>query len=337
MRFYAGLGAGDLPTLIDRARKAEESGMHGLWEEQLNGTPFVNLAAVASSTKTLKLGSGIALAFTRSPLETALTALDMDLLTNGRFILGLGSGVQRLVEYWHGVPYGKPAPHLKENIQLVRMIMAKAHTGEPIKFTGEYYKVSIMGWQRPIKPVREKIPIYLAAVQAGMARLAGEECDGLLGHIIWSPKWIREVIIPNVEIGLGRSGRTRKDIELSVPLIVIISKDRKQARYDAAREIAFFATVKTYQPLFEAHGFGKITLQIQDTFKKEGHTPKLVELISDDMIDAFTVVGTVDEVQKRLHVFNDLVDAIAVEVPGFHMTSDQSEEYRKAIFETFTN
>jgi len=173
MRFYAGLGAGDLPTLIDRARKAEESGMHGLWEEQLNGTPFVNLAAVASSTKTLKLGSGIALAFTRSPLETALTALDMDLLTNGRFILGLGSGVQRLVEYWHGVPYGKPAPHLKENIQLVRMIMAKAHTGEPIKFTGEYYKVSIMGWQRPIKPVREKIPIYLAAVQAGATQVQG--------------------------------------------------------------------------------------------------------------------------------------------------------------------
>lgn len=335
MRIYAGLGSGNAATLIERAKLAESAGMDGVWEEQLNGTPFVPLAAVAGSTKKITLGTSIALAFTRSPLETALTALDMDLLSDGRFILGLGSGVQRLVEKWHGVNYGKAFPHLKETVATVRMIIENAHTGKPMQFKGEYYDLNIAGWRRPIKPVRPKIPIYVAGVQEGMARLAGQIADGMLGHIIWSPFWINKVILPNVAIGLERSGRKRSDIELVVPLVVIISNDRQQARHDAAREVGFFGTVRTYQPLFEAHGFGKITSEIQNIFRAEGHSDKIATLVTDDMIDAFTVVGTADEVRAKIAGFKDLVDGIMVEVPGFHMDNAMSNEYRKAIFETF--
>lgn len=335
MQIYSGLGTGDAKTLIERAKMAESVGMDGLWAEHLNATPFVSLAAVAAETKRMTLGTSIALAFTRSPLETALTALDMDAITNGRFILGLGSGVQRLVERWHGVEYGKAVPHLKEVVQSVRLIMQKAHTGEPMKYEGKYCNVNIVGWTRPMKPVRDEIPIYLAGVQAGMARLAGEVAQGLLGHIIWSPFWIKDVIFPNIEIGLKRSGRKRSDIQLMVPLVVIISKDRKEARHDARNEVAFFATVRTYQPLFEAHGFGDVTTKIQETFRAEGHGEKVTSLVTEEMIDAFTVVGTVDDVQKRIAQFTDLVDGIMVEVPGFHMENDKTEDYRKAIFETF--
>ena len=335
MRLYAGIGTGDAKALVERAKLAESVGMDGVWAEQLNGTSFVPLASVAAATERISLGTSIALAFTRSPLETALTALDMDVLTNGRFILGLGTGVQRLVELWHGVNYGTAVPHLRETVQVVRVIMEKASKGETIAYKGEYYDINIRGWTRPMQPVREKIPVYLAGVQSGMARLAGDLADGLLGHIIWSPYWIKEVIHPNVAKGLERSGRKRSDIELITPLVVIISKDKKQARHDAAREVAFFSTVRTYQPLFEAHGFGKITSEIQQIFRSEGHSEKMGELVTDDMIDAFTIVGDVDAVRKKIAGFNDLVDGLMIEVPGFHMDAEKTEEYRMAIFETF--
>ncbi|MBM4405504.1 MAG: LLM class flavin-dependent oxidoreductase [Chloroflexi bacterium] len=338
MKIYAGLGSGTAAQLIERAKTAESAGMDGVWAEQLNGgAPFVPLATVAGHTSRIQLGTSIALAFTRSPLETALTALDMDYISGGRFNLGLGSGVQRLVEMWHGVKnYGKAVPHLRQTVELVRMIIKDAHTGKPITYQSEYYDVKVVGWRRPIAPVRERIPIYLAGVQGGMARLAGEVAEGMLGHIIWSPYWIKEVIHPNVKIGLDRAGRKRSDIELTVPLVVIISKDRKAARHDAAREVGFFSTVRTYQPLFEAHGFGKLTTEIQQIFKTEGgHSPKIAQLVTDEMIDAFTVVGTVDEVRKKIAVFKDLVDGIMVEVPGFHMDSEKTNEYRTALFETF--
>ena len=335
MRLYAGLGTGDAKTLAERASMAESAGMDGVWAEQLNSTPFVQLAAAASSTEKLQLGTSIAYAFTRSPLETALTALDMDVISNGRFALGLGTGVQRLVEAWHSAPYGKAIAHLRECVEAVRLIIRKASAGEPIKYQGEYYNINIVGWTRPTKPVRDDIPVYLAAVQEGMTRLAGRIADGVLGHIIWSPFWIREVIHPNIKKGLDQAGRQRSDIEIVTPLVVIISKDRAQARRDAAREVAFFSTVRTYQPLFDAHGFGEITTQIQQIFRKEGHSEKMADLVTDDMIEAFTVVGDVDQVRKKVSVFKDLVDGIMVEVPGFHMDVEKTDDYRKAIFETF--
>ena len=121
-----------------------------------------------------------------------------------------------------------------------------------------------------------------------------------------------------------------------VPLVVIVSRDEKEARMDAAREVAFFSTVRTYQPLMEAHGFGKITEEIQKRFREHGHSEAIWELVTDDMIDAFTVVGNVDRVSKKMKSFEPLVDAIMVEVPGFHLDTEKNEDYRKAIFETFS-
>src|SRR3972149_394907 len=133
-------GAG--PDLLPVAKRAESLGLDTLWSQELHSTPFVPLAAVAAHVRRVRLGSGIALAFVRSPLETALTALDMDALTDGRFMLGLGTGVQRLNERWHGVQnYGRPAPHLKECVQAVRMIIEKAHLGQPLRYKGQYYDI----------------------------------------------------------------------------------------------------------------------------------------------------------------------------------------------------
>ena len=187
----------DPEALIAIARKIEDAGFDSAWSNELFTSPFVPLAAVASHTSNIKLGSSIAYGFTRSPLETVITSLDLDAVTNGRFILGLGSGVRRLNEMWHGVPdYGRPATHLKECVRAIRAIVDGVTSGEPVRFKGEYYDIDMRGWEGPHKPVNGSIPIYMAAVRDGMLRAAGDVADGVLGFPMWSLQWIKEMVLP---------------------------------------------------------------------------------------------------------------------------------------------
>ena len=212
--------------------------------------PFLPLASAATGTSRITLGTSIALAFVRSPWVTALSALDLDILSGGRFILGLGTGLKRLNERWHGVAYGKPTPHIRECVKVIRLITERAHIGEPIRFSGQYYDVDIQGWQRPVMPVRERIPIYLAGVREGMIRTAAEVADGLLGHPIYSQRWINDVVLPSVARGLRDSARKREDFQLCLFVCCAVDNDVAAARRAAAATIAFYATVNTYEPLF---------------------------------------------------------------------------------------
>src|SRR2546425_9977849 len=148
-RCSLGTSCGEAASLARMAAQAEAAGFETLWTSEMFHDPFLPLAAAASSTSRIGLGTSIALAFVRSPWVTALSALDLDVLSSGRFILGLGTGLKRLNERWHGVAYGKPTPHIRECVQVIRMITERAHTGEPIRFSGQYYDVDIQGWRRP--------------------------------------------------------------------------------------------------------------------------------------------------------------------------------------------
>ena len=217
------------------AQRAEAAGFDSLWTSEMFHDPFLPLAAVAAGTSRIQLGTSIALAFVRSPWVTALSALDLDILSGGRFILGLGTGLKRLNERWHGVAYGKPTPHIKECIQLIRFITEKAHLGQPIRFSGQYYDVDIQGWRRPYAPVRSNIPIYLAGVREGMIRTAAQVADGLLGHPIYSLPWIRQVVLPSIARGLQEAGRRRQDFHLCLSVCCAVAKeDRKSTRLNSS-------------------------------------------------------------------------------------------------------
>src|SRR3954464_13050645 len=151
--------------LAEQARQAEAAGIECVWMPELFRSSVTQATWVAAATERIGVGTGIAWAFTRSPFILAVTALDIDEMSGGRFRLGLGAGVKRLNETWHGVEYGRPAPHLRETIEAVREIMAKAHAGEPIRYEGTYHDVDIKGWVRPHASAREAVPIYLAAVR----------------------------------------------------------------------------------------------------------------------------------------------------------------------------
>src|SRR3989442_4409227 len=236
-RFSLAAGTASAQELARLATRAEDAGFEALWTAEMFHDPFLPLAAAAVRTSSIQLGTSIALAFVRSPWVTALSALDLDILSRGRFILGLGTGLKRLNERWHGVPYGKPTPHIRECVQVIRMIAERAHTGEPIRFSGQYYDVDIQGWRRPMAPVRDRLPIYLAAVREGMIRTAAQVADGLLGHPIYSLKWIRGVVLPSLARGLTEAGRRRDDFHLSLAVCCAIDADVARARKSVAATI----------------------------------------------------------------------------------------------------
>jgi alkanesulfonate monooxygenase SsuD/methylene tetrahydromethanopterin reductase-like flavin-dependent oxidoreductase (luciferase family) len=168
-------------ALVALAQSYEAAGVDGVWAPQMFGAPFSTLAAVAPATRSIKLGTGIALAFVRSPLETACSAIDLDLISQGRVVLGLGSSAQSQIEGSFGSPYGKPLSHMREILGMIRAIVARGHTGELERLEGEYHTLDLSHFRLLHPPVRFAIPIVLPAVFQKACAQAAEIADGLLG------------------------------------------------------------------------------------------------------------------------------------------------------------
>jgi len=321
--------AGELTTL---ASAADAAGFHTLWTSEMFHDPFVPLAAASTATSRIGLGTSIALAFVRSPWVTALSTLDLDLLSEGRFTLGLGTGLKRLNERWHGVAYGKPTPHIRECVQVIRLITEQAHSGEPIRYSGQYYNLDIQGWTRPLPPVRDRIPIFLAGVREGMIRTGTQVADGLLGHPIYPLRWIRDVVVPSVARGLNENDRQRDDFHLCLAVCCAIGTDVKTARRDAAATIAFYATVNTYEPLFTP--YASEVNAIRDALLRDDQSA-MADAVTDEMIDAFAIVGTPDDARRKLEPYLDYADTICLTPPDQMVPRDSVRAYRTALIETF--
>jgi alkanesulfonate monooxygenase SsuD/methylene tetrahydromethanopterin reductase-like flavin-dependent oxidoreductase (luciferase family) len=264
----------------------------------------------------------------------ALSAMDIDEVSGGRFRLGLGAGVKRLNETWHGVDYGRPAPHLRETIEAVRMIIAKAGSGEPVRFEGEYHDIDIKGWVRPHRKVRETIPIYTAAVQEGMARMAGDLADGLIGHPMCSIRWLDEVLVANFERGLARSGRQRDDLDF-IPTVSCAISDDEEAAYEAARRtVCFYATVRTYRPLWEMHGFGDAAAAVGEAFRA-GDFAGMPSHVPDEMVDIYCAAGPLDKVRARVAEVAERGDGVFLTPPTYFLSPEEIAEYQRRIVEAF--
>jgi probable F420-dependent oxidoreductase len=325
---------GTADELAAQASEAEAAGVDCVWAPELFRSSLTQATWLAARTERIAVGTGIAWAFTRSPFIVAVSALDVDEMSGGRFRLGLGAGVKRLNETWHGVEYGRPAPHLRETVEAVRLIMAKAHSGEPIRYEGEYVDVDIKGWIRPHPPAREAIPIYTAAVREGMARMAGDVADGLIGHPICSMRWLDEVLVANFEQGLQRSGRQRSDLDFIPTVCCAIDDDEAAARDAARRTIAFYATVRTYMPLWEMHGFGDEAAAVGDAFRS-GDLAAMPGHVSDEMVDTYCAAGPLDKVRTRVEEVAERGDGLFLTPPTYFIPPEQLLEYQRRIVEAF--
>ncbi len=327
-----GEGAGELAS---QAREAEAAGLDCIWAPELFRSSVTQATWIAAATDRIGVGTGIAWAFTRSPFILAVTALDIDEMSGGRFRLGLGAGVKRLNESWHGVEYGRPAPHLRETIEAVRLIMHRASTTEPIRFEGSYHDIDIQGWVRPHPPVRDAVPIYTAAVREGMARMAGDVADGLIGHPMCSLRWLDEVLVANFEAGLSRSGRERRDFDFIPTVCCAISDDDEEAAYEACRRtIAFYATVRTYAPLWELHGFGDAAAEVGGAFRS-GDLARMPALVSDEMVDTYCAAGPADKVRARVEAVAERADGLFLSPPTYFISPEELAAYQRRLIESF--
>lgn len=315
-------------------RRAEAAGMECVWAPELFRSAPAQAAYLAARSERIGIGTGIVWAFTRSPFIHAITALDIDEMSGGRFRLGMGAGVKRLNETWHNAEYGRPAPHLREAIEATRLIMRQASGGEPIRYRGEYYDIDIKGWARPHPAAREAVPIYTAAVQAGMARMAGDVADGLIGHPIQSLRWIDEVVVPAFEEGLRRSGRERSEFDYLPTVCCAIDEDEGRAIEMARRTISFYATVKTYLPLWEMHGFEAEAAAAGEAFRR-GDLAAVPAAISDRMVDAYCAAGPLDKVRARVEETARRADGLFLTPPTYFISAAELSEYQNRIIDAF--
>lgn len=322
------------PMLAAQAKQLEALGLEGVFAPQVYGPPFIPLAVAAGATTSLKLASGIALAFARSPFETAVAAMDMDTVSGGRFILGLGSSVRSWSEGFFGMPYGKPVEHLREVIEIVRLVVARSHTGELTRYDGKYHQLDFSEFQPLRAPLRTHIPIWVAGLRQPLLRLGAEVADGVIGHPIWSVEWATTRVIDDIEAGLKKAGRQRSDLEFNAWLFVAPNHDRRQAIEDARATVAFYAGVEQYEPYFAAHGFQKEARALQEGVKR-GDYLGVKHLVTDEMARTFVVCGTPDEVKARVEKLWDVVDSVSLMPPAYALAPEQLMAYAAAIAQLF--
>ncbi len=333
-RVATSVGGATLMDSVQAAKDAEDAGFDVVWFNDNTGVDgMLGIAAMALKTSRVELGTGVARAFVRAPSVTAVAAADLDELSEGRFILGFAGGTprQNLVESSVWVEH--PVPQMRELITILRTAWAAQ---EPIrlKFDGKFYTLDMRSFRRK-KTYRKHIPIYMAALREKMLQLTGELCDGLAGHPINSIRFIQEFIEPNLAIGLQRGGRKREDFVLSTWILTAISNDRKQARREAAAQIAFYLTTRSYSGLADMQGWEKQRTEIQDAFHNKHDMTAMVDAVTDDMIDAMSIAGTPDEVRKKAEAYKDVVQLPTYQVPGMLMDASRRKEAQTLMFEVF--
>jgi probable F420-dependent oxidoreductase len=321
------------PAITAVAKQAEERGLYGLFAAQVWGPPWVPLAVAAGATQSLQLASGIAIAAGRSPFETAMAAIDMDRISQGRFILGLGSSVVAITRGVFGSPQDKPMAHLRETVAAVRHIVRNSHRGLT-PFEGRWYSADFASLQPGAPPVREEIPIWIAGLRGAAIRLAAEIADGVMGHPIWSVDWALERVQQDVKAGLDKGGKRREDVHVNLAFFVAINPDRREAIQDARTTVGFYAIAREYLPFFEAHGFGDEVRRLHEQVDA-GTPPNLAELVPDEMVRTFALCGDADEVRKQVERAWTVADSLWLAPPAWGLPMEKVAFYDQMIARTF--
>ncbi len=332
MEYGIGIG-GPLTMIGPMAQMVEDAGFESCWAAETTNTAFVQAAAAIQATTKIKVGTAIALAFPRSPTITAMTAWDLDELSGGRFICGLGSQVKGVNERRFSVRFEHPAPKLKEYAQAMRTVWA-ANRGDKVTHEGRFYNVRMPTFHGHPQPDRRDVPIYFAAVGAVMSRVCGEVADGLLAHPLASPKYLMEVVAPAVADGAERSGRKPSEVNLTASPMISISDDIDLARREVKLQIAFYATTRTYASILELHGRGHIVPELRAAFEAKDRD-RMVELIDDDLCDAIAVTGTPDEAREKLRAWEEVADRVSVGGPWYGPRPERMLENYQALVTTF--
>ena len=333
MKIDTGLLVNDLHRMPAIARAADDLGFDGLWTFETANEPFLPLVLAAEHSQRLMIGTSIAVAFVRSPTILAHLGWDLARYSKGRFVLGLGTQVKGHNERRFSVKWDRPVARMREVILATRAVWDAWQNQTRLNFKGEFFQLTLMTpFFSPAPHEYSEIPIYVAGVNPRMCQLAGELCEGFHVHPLKSRRYLQDVILPNIDSGLARSGRQRTNIELTSSVFVIPTDDPDEtARYDSEvrQQISFYASTPPYRPIFELHGWAEVAAQLS-TLAARGKWPEMPGLITDEMLATFAVKGTWEELPgKVLKEYGGLLDRVNYYFP--FVPGDNDEAWRATI------
>ena len=298
------------------AATAERAGYDGVLVPEAAHDPFVMLTLAAQATERIELGTKVAIAFARSPMALAYTANDIQELSGGRLVLGLGSQVRAHIRRRFDMPWSHPAARMREFVLALRAIWAAWNDGETLDFHGEFYSHDLLNplftRRRPTRTGRPEV--MLAGVGPRMIEVAGEVADRFACHSFTSPLVLEQHIRPTLASGAEKAGRAVDDIEIAITSYIVTGNDDAEME-DAAtqmrRQIAFYGSTPSYTTVLEQHGIEHLHEPLH-AMSRQGEWEAMGELIDDEVLDTFAVVAPPDELAaKLLDRYGGLADRVS--------------------------
>ena len=333
MKVDGGIG-GNLHDAGRQAKDLEAAGYSGAWTAETSHDPFFPLLLGAEHTETLELGTSIAVAFARNPMTLANIGWDLQAFSKGRFILGLGSQIKPHITKRFSMEWSHPAARMREMIMAIRAIWDTWENGTPLNFRGDFYTHTLM---TPFfTPDRADLAgfgtpkIFLAGVGELMTEVAGEVCDGFICHGFTTEKYLREVTLPALARGRAKAGKTMEGFEVVGPSFIVTGNndaEMTQAAAGTRQQIAFYGSTPAYKGVLDIHGWGGLQEEL-NSLSKQGQWVEMGNLINDEILNTFAVVGSPEQVAPELkRRYDDVIQRISFYAPY----KSDPERWRRVI------
>ncbi len=317
-------------------RRLEEIGYDGAFSFEAKHDPFLPLVLAAEHTQRLTLGTAIAIAFARNPMNLANLAWGVHAISEGRFLLGLGSQVRPHIQHRFSMPWSKPAARMREIVLAIKAIFACWEGLAPLDFRGEFYRHTLMipafdPGPHPFGPP----PIYTGGFGPLMTAVAGEVADGFFGHPFQTHRSLRENMLPALDAGLARAGRTRADLDVICAVLTVTAdteEEFERVKLAARKQLAFYGSTPAYRPTLDCEGWGDLHLEL-NRMSKQGRWDDMTELIDDEVLEAIAVVGERAEIADKLRErFAGVADGVSLthnRAPDPHHWADVVAELKR--------
>ena len=315
-----GAVSSQLADVADAATRLERRGYDCCWTAEVNHDPFLPLVLAAEHTATIELGTSIAVAFARTPMTVANIGWDLQAYSDGRFILGLGSQIQRHIENRFSMPWSRPVQRMREFVLALREIWSCWQTGRKLAFEGDFYTHKLMTPMFTPEPLAHGYPkVFVAAVGEAMTEMCGEVADGVLAHAFTTKRYFEEVTTPALMRGMERSGRKRVDFQVSCPLFVVTGNDAAEVAANATgtrKQIAFYASTPAYRKVLDLHGWGDLQTELH-RLSLQGDWDQMGSLIDNEILETFAVVAPVHDVAEKIRDRCDgVIDRVMIGFPA---------------------
>lgn len=332
MKLDTQLVASDPVELPATARDLERRGYDGIWTSETAHDPFLPLAVASYHTERIALGTAVTVAFSRNPMTVAYVANDLQRYCHGRFRLGLGSQVRGHIERRFSMPWSEPAQRMREFIAALSAVWRSWESGEPLRFTGKFYRHTLMTpFFTPQPHPFGRPPVLLAAVGPAMTRVAGEVADGILLHSFSSAEYVRAKVLPAIDAELAARGRGRESFEIAARAFVASGRTAAEVAAAVAgvrRQISFYGSTPAYRPILTFHGHGDLADELHRLSRTDDDRrwQAMADLVPDDLLETLALTGSGSEVADALVTrYGDFADRLRLYTPYAHGATVERE------------